>query len=212
MAENILLICAHPDDQILGAGATLAKHVANGDKVYTLMYSYGETSKPHIKEDVIKENQERDAKAANKELGGEGIEFLGIHEAKIAEDAPNHREKVKDFIESHEPSKIYTHVPEDPAPDHSTVGKEVLTIVEELGLDVNVYGFDKWALFRLKRRDYPRTVVTISGYFRQKMKALSELKSQKFTLFIMKLSAYIRAFANSFRNNMRLAEVFYRLK
>lgn len=31
---NVLVISAHPDDEILGAGGTLAKHVKNGDTVY----------------------------------------------------------------------------------------------------------------------------------------------------------------------------------
>lgn len=35
--KNILVVSAHPDDEILGAGGTLLKHVANGDKVYWLI-------------------------------------------------------------------------------------------------------------------------------------------------------------------------------
>jgi LmbE family N-acetylglucosaminyl deacetylase len=35
--SRVLLVCAHPDDECLGAGGTLAKHVAAGDDVAVLI-------------------------------------------------------------------------------------------------------------------------------------------------------------------------------
>ena len=35
--KNVIVISAHPDDEILGAGGTLLKHIDNGDKVYWLI-------------------------------------------------------------------------------------------------------------------------------------------------------------------------------
>lgn len=35
--KNIIVISAHPDDETLGAGGTILKHIANGDKVYWLI-------------------------------------------------------------------------------------------------------------------------------------------------------------------------------
>jgi N-acetylglucosamine malate deacetylase 1 len=35
--SRVLLVCAHPDDEILGAGGTLAKHVGAGDDVAVLI-------------------------------------------------------------------------------------------------------------------------------------------------------------------------------
>jgi LmbE family N-acetylglucosaminyl deacetylase len=43
MSRNILVIAAHPDDEILGVGATMAKHRSQGDnvKVLILLYVWG---------------------------------------------------------------------------------------------------------------------------------------------------------------------------
>ena len=35
--KNIIVISAHPDDEILGVGGTLLKHISNGDQVYWLI-------------------------------------------------------------------------------------------------------------------------------------------------------------------------------
>jgi LmbE family N-acetylglucosaminyl deacetylase len=35
--KNIIVISAHPDDETLGAGGTLLKHVANGDRIHWLI-------------------------------------------------------------------------------------------------------------------------------------------------------------------------------
>ena len=37
--KKIFVVAAHPDDEILGCGGTLLKHVDNGDKVYILFIS-----------------------------------------------------------------------------------------------------------------------------------------------------------------------------
>lgn len=37
MSKNVIVIAAHPDDEILGAGGTLLKHVKAGDKVFWLI-------------------------------------------------------------------------------------------------------------------------------------------------------------------------------
>ncbi len=36
MCDNVLVIAAHLDDEVLGAGATIARHVAEGDEVTIL--------------------------------------------------------------------------------------------------------------------------------------------------------------------------------
>ena len=35
-SRNILVIVAHPDDETLGMGGTINKHINNGDKVFVI--------------------------------------------------------------------------------------------------------------------------------------------------------------------------------
>ena len=42
---NILIVAAHPDDEILGVGGTIARHIEAGDEVCVLILGEGQTSR-----------------------------------------------------------------------------------------------------------------------------------------------------------------------
>jgi len=42
---NVVVVAAHPDDEILGAGATLARHVQGGDEVHAVVLADGALSR-----------------------------------------------------------------------------------------------------------------------------------------------------------------------
>ena len=45
VSKNILCVVAHPDDEALGVGGTLIKHIKYGDQVYLTILSKGEAAK-----------------------------------------------------------------------------------------------------------------------------------------------------------------------
>ena len=42
---SVLIIVAHPDDEIIGMGGTIAKHVSKGDKVCAMYLTDGTASR-----------------------------------------------------------------------------------------------------------------------------------------------------------------------
>ena len=42
---KVLVIVAHPDDEVLGMGGTIAKHSSNGDKIHVVYMTTGITSR-----------------------------------------------------------------------------------------------------------------------------------------------------------------------
>jgi LmbE family N-acetylglucosaminyl deacetylase len=124
---NIMVVAAHPDDEILGCGATIAKHVKNGDDVYVLIVSEGATSRS-IHSEFDCQHLKSAAEHANQLLGVSAIFFGGFPDNRL--DTISRLEVVK-FIEGHiekiQPEVIYTHHSSDVNIDHQILHHAVVT-------------------------------------------------------------------------------------
>jgi len=66
--ETILILGAHSDDFVIGAGGTMAKYTQEGKKIISVVFSYGEKSHPWLKEDVVQKMRSEEAAKASKLL------------------------------------------------------------------------------------------------------------------------------------------------
>ena len=57
--KTLLVIAAHPDDEALGCGGTIARLTSEGNNVYTLILGEGVTSRDK-KRDLAKRENERE--------------------------------------------------------------------------------------------------------------------------------------------------------
>jgi LmbE family N-acetylglucosaminyl deacetylase len=127
MSNRILVIAAHPDDEILGAGATLIKHTKEKDKVFCLILSQGVLSRTNAKiNDVSKLMSE--SKKAGKVMGFKEIYFADLPDnsfdtvslLKVVKIIETYLAKVK-------PDIIYTHFDNDLNIDHRITSQAVIT-------------------------------------------------------------------------------------
>ncbi len=212
--ENILVFCAHSDDHILGPGGTLAKYAKEGKKVYTYIFSYGETSHIHMKREVIIKIRVSEAKKADEEIGGAGVCFFGLSEGKFDEDAErlHIKKRIGEIIREKNPTKIFTHNADDPHIDHRSTNKIVLDEFDEMKCHADVYAFDIWSPLTLAYRRNPQLIVDIKKTFNLKLKSFSHFKSQKLTSLTLLWSVYAKAIKNGFLHGYRFAEVFYKIR
>ena len=78
--KRILAIAPHPDDEILGCGGTLARHVRNGDQVYVVIVTRGT---PKLYKDQQIENVRNEARAAHGIIGVKETVFLDFHAPEL---------------------------------------------------------------------------------------------------------------------------------
>lgn len=145
---NILIVAAHPDDEILGVGGTVARHVENGDEVYALILGEGQTSRFDKREDAGTEIVGRlhdDTRQAAKVLGIRQVFF---------EDFPDNRfdsvalleivKAVERRVRELAPQIIYTHHGGDLNVDHQRTSQAVLTATRPMkGQSVKeIYAFE----------------------------------------------------------------------
>jgi len=125
-SNQILFIVAHPDDEIIGAGGAIFRHVAKGDQVSVLFMTDGESSRVYNKKHIAKRISA--AQKVSKYLG-----FKWFKNGNFPDNAMDTVpllsvikviEEAKDSIN---PSIVYTHSQADLNIDHRIVFEATMT-------------------------------------------------------------------------------------
>ncbi|BAO56739.1 PIG-L deacetylase family protein [Nonlabens marinus] len=80
--KKIIVISAHPDDEILGAGGTLLKHIANGDEVYWLITTNIFEAQGFSKQRV--DSRQQEIRKVEKTLGIKETFLLNYHTMQLS--------------------------------------------------------------------------------------------------------------------------------
>ena len=125
--SKVLIIVAHPDDETIGLGGTIAKHLYDGDEVYALAMTDGVGSRESTKETDVK-NRLCAAHSASKELGFKWLDILNYPDNKL-DSIPllNIIKSLEKFKRKINPKLIYTHSSSDLNIDHRIINEAVLT-------------------------------------------------------------------------------------
>ena len=181
--QKIFIIAAHPDDEILGAGGTILKHIKNGDEVSILILSDGETSKDSNADVKKREEEAREvAKLLDiKELFLEKLpdnQFDSLPLLKIVKIVENHLNRIK-------PGIVYTHHLYDLNIDHRMTFQAVLTacrprpnyFVKKI-LTFEVLSSTEWQIKDKKHQFYPTFYNDITHFIDRKVEILEIYKNE----------------------------------
>lgn len=134
--EKVLVIAAHPDDEVLGCGATIAKHKAKGDYVEVVIVGTGIGARDGLNANETRvqlEQLETASKRANKCLGVDNLRLLGLPDNRL--DGMQMLDLIKILeveIRRVQPGCIYTHHGGDVNIDHRRITEAVLTCTRPL--------------------------------------------------------------------------------
>ncbi|NEO82070.1 PIG-L family deacetylase [Moorena sp. SIO4G3] len=130
--NTVLVIAAHPDDEILGCGGTIAQHVQQGNTVHILILAEGATSRASNRDrSQWKSQLSALAVAANK-----ASDILGAASVTLHNFADNRMDGcelldvikvVEQAIDQHQPEIVYTHHSGDVNIDHRCIHEAVIT-------------------------------------------------------------------------------------
>ena len=124
MSKNILVLAAHPDDETLGCGATIARLSSEGNRVHLMTFTDGVSAREGT------EFQNRNAKLEKVS------EILGLN-SYIAADFPDNQLdavpllEICKFMEKNipfDPDIIFTHHPGCLNVDHSIIFRATITV------------------------------------------------------------------------------------
>lgn len=215
MKKRIMVFCAHPDDEVLGAGGTIAKYSRAGHEVTVVIFSYGEKSHWWLKEKYTKELRVKEARKAGKLLGVHKTIFVGLQDMKLPSETKReevHR-SIRQLLGRIHPHQIFTHTKDDAIyPDHKAVFFIIENVIGELDYKPEFYTFDIWNPINIRQRHLPKLYVDISDTFGLKLKALGLFSSQRLAIYQLLPSVMIRAVKCGITNDCRYAERFYRVQ
>ncbi len=141
--ETVLVIVAHTDDETLGAGGTIAKHVLTGDKVYGISMTNGIGSRGQARDLEIDEREQAALNAA-KILGMVWLEGKDFPDNAM-DSVPQLQivQAIEAAKRTVHPTLVYTHSSADLNMDHRVVCEAALAAFrpqpEELCKDIRVF-------------------------------------------------------------------------
>lgn len=122
---TVLAVAAHPDDEVLGAGGTLAKHAAAGHEVHVLIVTDGATTQ-YDDESLVAEKVDA-ARTCGDRLGAESVRFGDLPDMRLDDVA--HVEVnavVEEVVDDVEPDVVYTHAHDDVNQDHVALAESTM--------------------------------------------------------------------------------------
>lgn len=135
--EKILVVAAHPDDELLGLGGTIRRFADSGKEIHAVILAEGITSRAETRDEAdtnaLIELRE-DAQNAANVVGYNSIEFHDFPDNRMDEvDLLDIIKVVTKYVEKYKPDTIFTHHHGDLNIDHRRTCEAVLTACRPIG-------------------------------------------------------------------------------
>lgn len=187
--DTVLVVAAHPDDEVLGCGGTMARMAAEGRDVHVLILGEGATSRHERREDADGAAVDRlrgDALRAGTELGVKSVCLAGLPDNRF-DTVPllDVVKKIEAAIANLQPATVFTQHGGDLNIDHVVTYRASLTATRPLkNTPVRaVYAYEvasstEWAFQRFAPEFRAALFVDISATLEAKIRAMQAYESE----------------------------------
>lgn len=186
---NILVIAAHPDDEVLGCGGTIARLADEGHSVTIAILGEGITSRYSQREQAdqsLLQSLNNNSQQAARLLGARELVTYGLPDNRF--DTVPMLEVVKlieELVARFEPAVIYTQHGGDLNVDHGVVYRATLTATRPMAAHPvkTIYSYEvasstEWAFQKFAPTFTPNTFVSIETTLERKIQAMALYESE----------------------------------
>jgi len=180
--KKILIVAAHPDDEVLGCGGVIAKQILKGADIQVVFMADGISSRGFSEESLV----------ARKESCIRALKILGVNKEPIFFDLKDNQldaypllelvQKIEKILTKFKPDAIYTHSYHDLNVDHQIAFKAVMTAARPSSYPFirEIYSFEilsssEWSL---TKRFNPNYFVDITSHLSKKVDAFKCYSSE----------------------------------
>ena len=172
--KPVLVVAPHPDDESLGCGGAVLRHVAADDLVDVVFVTSGELGLPSLPAEEAQQVREREGRAAADVLGVRETEFLRLPDWYVGDHVDQLVEMLAAAVARGRPDVIYAPHPHDAHPDHAATSLACRRLAGQPGAAaVQLRGYEIWTPM-----GEPDEILDISSLMSQKLAAVSCHASQ----------------------------------
>jgi LmbE family N-acetylglucosaminyl deacetylase len=170
------VVSPHPDDESIGCGGALRRHVVEGDEVQVVFLTSGEQGGHGTPPEETARVREREASDAARILGVASIEFWREPDGALCE-RPELAARLAQALEERRTDVVYVPHADDGHDDHRAASRVVAQAAaaarQRLGSAIEVLGFEVWT--PVPRIDH---IVDITAHIDAKTAAIRAYASQ----------------------------------
>ena len=180
-AERVLVLSPHFDDEVIGCGGAIIRHVRKGAEVRVVFFTdgrFGSNALAHLEgeerrrhEEALMLTRKREAASSLRTLGVvEGI-YLDSVETMLGSD-PALQSRLREILDEVRPEVVYLPFFLEEHPDHRAAGRALLDSTLGRGYRFDCMGYEVWTPL------FPNCLVEISDVVEVKKQALLHYASQ----------------------------------
>ncbi len=187
--EKVLVLAAHPDDEVLGCGGTIARLSQEGHEVHIAILGEGITSRyenPSAADKALLQQLESNCQKAAEIMGAKELHRHNFPDNRLdSVDLLDVVKVVEDLIDKVEPAVVYTQHGGDLNIDHVCLYRATLTATRPMaGTPVKaLYAYEvasssEWAFQRFSPQFHPNAFVDIASTLEVKVQAMQAYESE----------------------------------
>jgi len=211
---KVLIIAPHMDDEVLGAGGTIARHVADGDEVYVCFVTRRAYDHKYDAEKI--QFEKKCALNAKEILGYAEAEFLGLNDERLDACLQDIIIPLENYVKKIGPETIYVCHGGDNNQDHRAVFNATMVVVRTYATSAHsVFCYEiasstEQAPPFQERAFLPTLYVNIDKYLSKKLAALEcySTETKEFPHPRSVKSLQTLALKRGYESNFEAAEAF----
>jgi len=172
-SEKVLVLAPHMDDEVIGCGGTLARHVAAGADVTVIFLTDGRQGGQTPAQSSLGATRKLEAERALRELGVSKLLFFDAADGALTEQAAGVAVRLREVLRELRPELVYLPFFLEEHPDHRAASQVLLAAMQEPPpIDFGCMGYEVWTPL------FPNCFVSIDETVERKRRALTHYQSQ----------------------------------
>jgi N-acetylglucosamine malate deacetylase 1 len=205
---NILVVAPHPDDETIGCGGTLIRHVRRGDRVTAVFLTSGELGLKQLAPKEAWRVRESEAQEAAGVLGLADVRFLRCPDWFVSDHIEEAAALLRPVLAREQPALIYVPHALEWHPDHKAALPVLRSALGQRDVaSPTIRTYEVWT--PLPEYDH---VEDISGSIEQKLRAVRCYASQLVDLHYDRAVEGLNAYRGEMAARRPYAEVFATLE